>query len=192
MCKKLGIDAYEVAEGIGFDNRIGRAFLDSGIGWGGSCFPKDLKALVTWAEKESAKIIQSAIDVNDLQPLKLIKVLKKHIPDLKGKTIGVLGLAFKPNTDDIRDSRAIPIVEKLLKEKAIVRAYDPQAMENFKRIFPQVEYCSSLEEILTSDAILILTKWNEFKRLDYKGKIVIDGRKLEEAETAKVYEGVCW
>ena len=192
MCKKLGIDAYEVAEGIGFDNRIGRAFLDSGIGWGGSCFPKDLKALVTWAEKESAKIIQSAIDVNDLQPLKLIKVLKKHVPDLKGKTIGVLGLAFKPNTDDIRDSRAIPIVKKLLDEGALVKVYDPKAMEHFRKIFPDIEYCSSAQEILNSVAVLITTKWEEFKKLDYKENIVIDGRRLEEARNAKKYEGVCW
>lgn len=194
MCKKLGIDAYDVAEGMGFDKRIGRAFLDSGIGWGGSCFLKDLRALATWTgkKKEPAKIIQSAIDVNDLQPLKLIDVLKKHIPDFKCKTIGVLGLAFKPNTDDIRDSRAIPIVEKLLDEGALIKAYDPKAMENFKKIFPSIEYCSSAQEVLNSNAVLITTKWDEFKKLDYTGKIVIDGRRLEEAKNARKYEGVCW
>ena len=194
FCKKLDIDSYEVADGMGLDNRIGRAFLDSGIGWGGSCFPKDLHALLAWTkkEKEEAKIIESVIEVNDLQPLKLVDTLKKHLQKLNGKTIGVLGLSFKPNTDDIRDSRAIPIVEQLLKEKAVVKAYDPQAMENFKRTYPQIEYCLSAEEILISDAVLILTKWDEFRKLDYKGKLVIDGRKLEEAETAKTYEGVCW
>ncbi len=194
MCKKLGIDAYEVADGIGLDKRIGRAFLDSGIGWGGSCFPKDLRALVAWAkkEKEPAKIIESTINVNNLQPLKLINVLKKHISNLNGKTIGVLGLAFKPNTDDIRESRAIPIIEKLLDEAAFVKAYDPKAMEKFKKIFPSIEYCSSAQETLNSDAVLITTKWEGFKKLDYTGKIVIDGRRLEEAKNAKKYEGVCW
>jgi UDPglucose 6-dehydrogenase len=194
MCKKLGVDTHEVADGMGLDKRIGRAFLDSGIGWGGSCFPKDLHALLAWAkkEKEKSKIIESAIEVNNLQPLKLIELLKRHIPNLKGKTIGVLGLAFKPNTDDIRESRSIPIVEELLREEAHVEVYDPKAMENFKELCPQVEYCSSAEEVLNSDAILITTKWDEFKKLDYKGKIVIDGRRLKEAETARIYEGVCW
>ena len=194
MCKKLDIDSYEVADGMGLDNRIGRAFLDSGIGWGGSCFPKDLHALLAWAkkEKEEAKIIESAIEVNDLQPLKLIELLKKHIPNLNGKTIGVLGLSFKPNTDDIRESRAIPMIRKLLEDGAEVKAYDPKAMNNFEELYPQIEYCSSAEEVLNSDAILITTKWEEFKKLDYKGKIVIDGRKLKEAENAEIYEGVCW
>jgi UDPglucose 6-dehydrogenase len=194
FCKKLDIDSYEVADGMGLDNRIGRAFLDSGIGWGGSCFPKDLYALLAWTkkEKEEAKIIESAIEVNDLQPLKLIELLKKHIPNLNGKTIGVLGLSFKPNTDDIRESRAIPMIRKLLEDGAEVKAYDPKAMENFEELYPQIEYCSSAEEVLNSDAILITTKWEEFKKLDYKGKIVIDGRKLKETENAEIYEGICW
>ena len=195
MCKKLDIDTYEVAEGMGLDKRIGRAFLDSGIGWGGSCFPKDLDALISWAKRigEESNIISSVVEVNKKQPLKMIELLKKHVPKLKGKTVGVLGLAFKPNTDDIRESRAIPVVKQLLKEKAVVKAFDPKAMENFKKMFPQIKYCSSAEETLDSDAVLILTKWEEFKKLDYTEKIVIDGRRLLEAKnTAKIYEGVCW
>ena len=194
MCKSLGIDTYEVADGVGLDTRIGRAFLDSGIGWGGSCFPKDLDALNAWARKKGApaRITESVVKVNDLQPLRLIKILKKHIPNLKGKTIGLLGLAFKPKTDDIRESRAIPIVKQLLKEGAIVKAYDPKAMKNFKKIYPKINYCSSAKEALSSDAILITTTWEEFKKLNFKDKIVIDGRQLKEAKTAKVYEGVCW
>jgi len=186
MCKKLGVDAYEVADGIGLDRRIGRAFLDSGIGWG--------NALIAWARKtgDDHRIAKSATEVNDLQPLKLVELLKKHIPSLKGKTIGVLGLAFKPNTDDVRESRAIPIVGDLLRQGAQVKTYDPKAMENFKEFYPQIEYCSSADEVLKSDAVLITTKWDEFKTLDYNKKIVIDGRKLEEAETARIYEGVCW
>ena len=194
LCKTLGIDSYEVAQGVGYDKRIGRSFLDSGIGWGGSCFPKDLKALTNWAEKQGEKtyLINSAIEVNDIQPLKLIELLKKHIPNLNGKTIGILGLAFKPNTDDIRESRAIPIVKKLIKENTTIKVYDPKAMENFKKIFPNIIYCSKPKDVLESDAVLITTRWAEFKKLDFKENIVIDGRRLEEAKKAEVYEGVCW
>lgn len=194
ICKKLGIDTYKVAEGIGYDKRIGRAFLDAGIGWGGSCLLKDTKALIVKAKEtgEKPRILENVIEVNELQPLKLIEMLKKNIPKLEGKNIGLLGLAFKPNTDDVRESRAIPIVKHLLKEKANVLAFDPKAMKNFKKIYPQIKYCNSAKEILNSDALLILTKWEEFKDLDYKGKIVIDGRRLEETKTARIYEGVCW
>ncbi len=194
MCKKLEIDTYEVSEGMGLDKRIGRPFLDSGIGWGGSCFPKDTEALVTWAkkEKQTTKIIESTINVNNLQPLKLVELLKKHIPNLKDKKIGILGLAFKPNTDDIRYSRAIPIIKELIQNGAHIKAYDPKAIKNFKKIFPEIEYCTSATETLESDAVLITTKWEEFKKLDFKEKIVIDGRRLKEAENAKIYEGVCW
>ena len=194
ICKKLKIDAYEVADGIGLDKRIGRAFLDSGIGWGGSCFPKDLQAFLNWSKEkdEYVKILESTIEVNDIQPLKLVELLKKHIPDLKGKTIGILGLAFKPETDDIRESRVIPIVGRLLKEGAAIKAYDPKAMKNFEELYPQIEYCSSARDVLDSDAVLITTRWDDFKKLDYKGKIVIDGRRLKEAEKARIYEGVCW
>ncbi len=194
LCKKLGIDTYEVATGMGLDSRIGRPFLDSGIGWGGSCFPKDVDALITWAVeiKEPTRIIERVKEVNTDQPLRLVKILQKHIPRLKGKTIGILGLAFKPDTDDIRDSRAIPIVKELLKKGAVIKAYDPQAMDNFKTLFPTIEYCRSATDVLSSDAVLIITKWDVFKTLDYRGKIVIDGRRLNEAKTAKIYEGVCW
>lgn len=194
LCKKLGIDTYEVATGMGFDTRIGRPFLDSGIGWGGSCFPKDVDALIAWAKeiKEPAKIIESTKDVNTVQPLRLVKILQNHIPKLKGKTIGILGLSFKPNTDDIRDSRAIPIIKELLKNGARIKAYDPKAMENFKVLYPTIEYCSSAGEVLSADAILIVTKWKEFTTLNYQGKIVIDGRRIEQAKNAQIYDGVCW
>jgi UDPglucose 6-dehydrogenase len=194
MCKKMGINTYEVADGIGLDKRIGRAFLDSGIGWGGSCFPKDMDALISWYKKENEapEIIQSTVKINEQQPLRLIKLLKKHIPKLEEKTIGILGLAFKPNTDDIRESRTIPIVKELIKQGAKIKAYDPKAMNNFKKIYPQIQYCSSANEVLQSDAVLITTKWDEFKKLDYTGKTVIDGRRIDEAKKAKKYEGVCW
>jgi UDPglucose 6-dehydrogenase len=194
LCKHLGIDTYEVASGMGLDSRIGRPFLDSGIGWGGSCFPKDVDALIAWSKeiKEPTRIIKSVKEVNTDQPLRLVKILQKHIPRLKGKTIGILGLAFKPDTDDIRDSRAIPIVKELLRKGAHIKAYDPQAIDNFKTLYPTIEYCTKATDVLSSDAILITTKWKEFTTLDFQGKIVIDGRKITQAKNAKIYEGVCW
>ena len=195
MCKKLNIDTYEVADGMGLDKRIGRAFLNSGIGWGGSCFPKDVNALVNWANKNniSADINTSTIKVNDKQPLKMIELLKKHVLKLKGKTIGVLGLAFKPNTDDIRETRAFVIIDELIKNGSKIKAYDPLAMDNFRKKYPNINYTINAEEVLESDVILIVTEWDEFKNLNYTNKIVIDGRRIKKAEKeAKIYEGACW
>lgn len=195
ICKELDIDVYDVADGMGRDKRIERSFLNAGIGWGGSCFPKDTKALCSWAKKEkiSNTLINSVITVNDEQPLQLIKILKKYIPNLENKKIGVLGLAFKPDTDDIRDSRSIPLIQKLLEEKVEVIAYDPKAMKHFKKIFPQIKYCDSADQALETDTVIIATAWDEFKQLNYTDKLVIDGRRMLEAKkTAKTYEGVCW
>jgi UDPglucose 6-dehydrogenase len=193
ICKKMDIDTYEVAEGIGLDKRIGREFLNSGLGFGGSCFPKDVRALIAKAEelKEDPKLLKEVMALNERQPLKEIDILKKHLPDIKGKTIGVLGLAFKADTDDIRESRTIPIVKILLEEGALVKAHDPQAKENFKQLFPKINYCQP-EEVLNSDAILILTNWKEFEKLNYKGKLVLDGRRVLKAKEADKYEGICW
>lgn len=200
ICKKLGVDSWKVFEGVGLDHRISPHFFRTGIGWGGSCFPKDVKALIRKAEEvgEEPIILKAVVEVNERQPLKLIELLKKHVPELRGKTIGVLGLAFKPNTDDVRETRAYIIVKKLLGEGARVVAYDPKAMGNFKRFYPDVgdriEYAKSGEDVLkATDVILIVTEWPEFEKLDYSGKIVIDGRRVRKAEeTARVYEGVCW
>jgi UDPglucose 6-dehydrogenase len=169
--------------------------LNAGIGWGGSCFPKDTKALRAWADKEgiSNEMISGTIKTNESQPLQLIKILKKHMPDLSGKTVGVLGLAFKPDTDDIRDSRSIPLVDTLVNEGANVKAFDPKAMDNFKKLFSDISYCDSAKQVLDADAVLIATAWEEFEKLDYSGKLVIDGRRmLKVKESAKNYEGVCW
>ena len=200
ICKKLGIDSWKVFEGVGLDHRISPYFFRTGIGWGGSCFPKDVRALIRKAEElgEDPIILKAVMEVNERQPLKMIELLKKHVPELKGKTVGVLGLAFKPNTDDVRETRAYIIIKKLLEEGAHVIAYDPKAMENFKRFYPDVgekiEYAGSAEEVLEkSGVILIVTEWDEFEKLDYSGKIVIDGRRIWAAEkTARIYEGVCW
>lgn len=194
ICKKMNVDVYEVAEGMGYDKRIGRDFLNAGIGWGGSCFPKDTNALISKARElgEQPIILENVVKVNEQQPLKLLELLKKHINNLEGKEIGVLGLAFKAGTDDIRESRSIPIIRQLLKEKAIVKAYDPKAMENFRALFPSINYCNP-SEILVSDAVLILTDWKEFESLNFDGKLVIDGRRLEKARNgSNIYEGICW
>ena len=192
ICKNLGIDTYEVARGMGFDDRIGKSFLNAGIGFGGSCLPKDLKMLMARARESGYKpaILEDVLNLNDAQAVKLVEVLKKHVR-LKGAVIGLLGLAFKPETDDVRDSRAIKIVEALLEEGAAVKACDPMAVENFRKLFPQVEYVSK-EEVLNTDAVLIVTEWEEFNNLDYKGKIVIDGRRVLKAKEARIYEGICW
>lgn len=195
MCKALGIDSYEVFKAVGMDRRINPSFFRSGIGFGGSCFPKDVRALIAKIEETGldSKILKSAIEVNEEQPLRMIELLKRHLPHLSGAKIGVLGLAFKPGTEDIRESRAIVLIQKLIEEGAEVFAYDPKAAENFKAIFPQISYAESPRDVLDADAVLIATEWKEFEELDFKGKLVIDGRRIERARReAAVYEGVCW
>ncbi len=192
MCKQLGIDAYDVAKGMGFDDRIGNKFLNAGIGFGGSCLPKDLQMLIAKAKEINyhPRILEEILRLNDEQAARVIDLLKKHVP-LQDAVIGLLGLAFKSGTDDVRDSRAIGIVEALLQEGARVRAYDPLAADNFRKLFPQIEYVTR-EEVLNSAAIVIVTEWEEFNNLDYRGKIVIDGRRIAKAREAKIYEGICW
>ncbi|MGA2162804.1 MAG: UDP-glucose/GDP-mannose dehydrogenase family protein [Methanoregula sp.] len=194
LCKDLGIDSYEVFEGVGLDERINPHFFRSGIGFGGSCFPKDVKALIAYADSKGvpSRILSAVMALNEDQPKRLVALLKKHIR-LQGKTIGILGLSFKPDTDDIRESRAIPVIRHLRKAGASVIAYDPMAMENFRQVIPDITYADSASEVLSADAVLIVTEWKEFESLDYHGKLVIDGRRLEKAQKeAAVYEGVCW
>jgi len=194
LCKKMGIDSYDVFQGVGMDTRIGPHFFRSGIGFGGSCFPKDVQALIAHARAvgEETRILNAVIQTNNEQPGKLINLLKKHVYPA-GKTIGILGLAFKPDSDDVRESRAIPIITDLLNEGASVLAYDPVAMENFRPLFPSITYAKTAGEVLKCDTILIVTEWKEFEDLDYKNRIVIDGRRIAKAiDEAAIYEGVCW
>jgi UDPglucose 6-dehydrogenase len=194
LCKELDIDSFAVFEGVGLDTRINPKFFRTGIGFGGSCFPKDVKALIAHARTRGvqSRVLSSVMKLNDDQPKRMVTLLKKHL-NPKGHTIGILGLSFKPDTDDIRESRAVPVIKLLKKAGAIVRVYDPVAMENFKREFPHLQYARSASGILDSDAILIVTEWKEFESLDYHGKLVIDGRRIEKArKEAAVYEGVCW
>ena len=194
MCKKLGINTFDVFKGVGLDHRVNPEFFRAGVGFGGSCLPKDVRALIFQAKKldQTPKMLQAVIDVNEKQPEKMIELLKKHMP-LEGKKIGVLGLAFKPDTDDIRESGAITVVDMLIKNGAKVVAFDPEAMDNFKEMFSQIEYVDSAEEVLAADAVLTVAEWKEFKDLDFTNKIVIDGRGIDKAKKeAAMYEGVCW
>jgi UDPglucose 6-dehydrogenase len=199
ICKKLGIDTYEVMEAVGKDYRISPRFLNSGAGFGGSCFPKDVKALIGKAKEigYSPALLESVIAVNEKQPLLMTEILQKKIGNVENKKIAVLGLAFKNDTDDIRESRAIPVIAELLRLGAKVSAYDPMATENMKKVFPAISYFEEAGEALKgADACLIMTEWDEFKQLDsefnnMKEKIVIDGRRIIKAKNI-IYEGLCW
>jgi UDPglucose 6-dehydrogenase len=194
ICKAVGVDSQEVFQGVGMDSRINPSFFGCGIGFGGSCFPKDLKALIHFSKSVGIRplILDAVVETNELQPEKLIHLLRNHI-DIQGKKIGVLGLSFKPDTDDVRESRAIPVIRSLLREGSEIIAYDPKAMENFRMIFPNITYAESPEEVLQADAILILTEWKEFESLDYKRKLVVDGRRISGIRNkAGIYEGICW
>jgi UDPglucose 6-dehydrogenase len=201
ICKRLGIDTYKVMEGVGLDARISPYFLNSGLGFGGSCFPKDVKALIGKASDVNyePKLLKTVLMVNDDQPSMLMALLKKHVPNLKNKRIAVLGLAFKNDTDDIRESRAIPVIGALLADGARVAAYDPMAAEHMKKVYPNIEYFKSADEALNgADACIIATEWAEFKKLNgqfskMKRPVVIDGRKMVDPKGKDIiYEGLCW
>jgi UDPglucose 6-dehydrogenase len=197
ICKDLGIDVYEVMKGAGLDARIGPLFLNAGAGFGGSCFPKDVSALVALAQEtgEDPILLKSVLAVNKQQPHRMITLLEKRIGALTGRRIAVLGLAFKDNTDDVRDSRAIPVIQELLQEGARVAAYDPMAIPNMQRLFPAIEYCSSAAGALTgADGCLVMTEWPEFSELDKEfdlmaHPVIIEGRRILSRRRV---EGICW
>ena len=186
MCEELGADVIEVALGMGYDKRIGHAFLDAGLGWGGSCFPKDVKALAHMAVLHGTQpqLLQAVMDINRNQRRRVIYKLRKALDTLDDKVIGVLGLSFKPNTDDIREAPALEVIHLLQNEGAIIHAYDPQAMENVAQALPRIILCKDPYEVAQgADALLLATEWNEFKQLDFerifglmKQPILMDGR----------------
>ena len=192
LCELLGADVHDVAKGMGLDNRIGRKFLHPGPGYGGSCFPKDTNAIYNLAKKKGyeLKIIGSTITVNHQQRARMFEKIKAGMGDLKGKTIAVLGLAFKPNTDDMRDAPSIDIINNLLKEGARVKAFDPVAVPNAKKIMPDVEYCKeTYETVKDADALVFMTEWNQFRSLDMskiksllKQPVVFDLRNIYEPD----------
>ncbi len=192
ICEKLGADVKEVAAGMGMDKRIGRAFLDAGIGFGGSCFPKDVKAITWMAEINGChpQLLRAVMDINRDQRRQVLQKLRELLGTIHGKTIGVWGLAFKPNTDDIREAPAFDIIRLLQIEGAHVRAYDPVAMENAQRSLKNVAFCQDAYSVAEgADAVVLITEWNEFKQLDLtrvaasmKEKVFVDGRNIYEPE----------
>jgi len=189
ICDAVGADVIQVIKGMGSDSRIGRAFLNAGLGYGGSCFPKDSSALVRTAEKAGVnfKVLKAVMDVNKEQPMLFVDRLRVAMDgSFKGKKIGILGLAFKPNTDDMRDAKSVEIIGKLLAEGAEIQAYDPIAIENTKRIFPHICYTENAYDTAEgADALMIVTEWNEFKLLNMeriksvmKTPLLFDGRNV--------------
>ncbi|MFA7283578.1 MAG: UDP-glucose/GDP-mannose dehydrogenase family protein [Candidatus Omnitrophota bacterium] len=190
ICEKVGADVKEVAEGIGMDNRIGRHFLKAGIGYGGSCFPKDLEAFIRIADKlgYDFKILKAVGAVNREQGLLALQKIRDALWITKGKTIAVLGLAFKPDTDDLRNSPGIELVKSLLQEGARVKVYDPKAMKKAAAILKKAVFCKdAYRAAAAADCLVIATEWNEFKELDFarlkkklKRPLIIDGRNIYE------------
>jgi UDPglucose 6-dehydrogenase len=192
ICEALGADVTEVSRGMGLDKRIGPSFLDAGLGWGGSCFPKDVKALEHMAVLHGTQpqLLQAVMEINRNQRRRAVMKLRKSLGSLNEKTIGILGLAFKPNTDDIRESPALEIIHLLQNEGAHVKAYDPQAEETASKVISNVKLCENAYEVAEgADALVLATMWNEFKQLDFsriykimKHPILLDGRNLWDAE----------
>lgn len=171
LCDLFGADVRDVARGMGMDTRIGPFFLHPGPGFGGSCFPKDARALIALARDAGyeLRIVKATLEVNEDQKASCLQRIKLLVPDLKGKLIAILGLSFKPETDDIREAPSLKIIADLLEAGASVKAYDPAAMEAARRLFPQVEYCQDeYEAARSSNALVIVTEWNQFRGLDLK------------------------
>ncbi len=207
ICEKFGADVTVVARGMGLDHRISPHFLRAGCGFGGSCFPKDVKALIHTGKSagEEPKLLEAVIEVNERQKLKPVEKLLKHVPDLRGKTVAVWGLAFKPETDDMREAPSIPIIKRLLELGATVKAYDPVALENAGRVLSdEIEKFGNRLKLVEdkysalegADALILVTEWEEFKDVDFdklKGKVVVDGRNLWEPSVMKqicTYESI--
>jgi len=198
VCKELGVDAYDVFDAVGLDDRISAQFLRSGLGWGGSCFPKDVDAVRAVARDQGyePELLNAVVAVNDLQPRRMVDLLADHVnPD--GARVAVLGVAFKPGTDDVRGSRAMDLVGHLRDRGAEVVAYDPVATDNARETYPDVTYADSAVDALAgADAAMVATEWPEFDGLDYSGmarKVVVDGRRIDiDQDELDVYEGLTW
>ena len=205
ICKELGVDAYEVADAIGLDDRISEQFLQSGAGWGGSCFPKDVAAIISAAEEAGydPAVLNAAVEVNDRQPERLVDLLADHLTahrdeGFEDAEIAVLGLAFKPGTDDMRNSRAIPVIHDLQARGATVTAYDPVATDNAPNYVDDVTYADSAAAALEgADGAVVVTDWDEFAALEeafdaMTTPIVVDGRRIIERREGIIYEGLTW
>jgi UDPglucose 6-dehydrogenase len=204
ICEALGADVKEVAAGMGYDSRIGRQMLDAGLGYGGSCFPKDVKALAYMAAEKGRhpQLLRAVMDINDDRRRMAILHLQEMVGEFRGKTVGLLGLSFKPNTDDMRDAPAVTLAQKLLAHGATVRAYDPVAMDIARAILPDVEMMRDPYALAEGcDALMVITEWNEFKQLDLnriyglmRRPVIFDGRNIydlrEMANLGFHYRGV--
>ena len=188
LCEKVGADVHIVAKTMGSDGRISPKFLHPGPGFGGSCFPKDTSALVSMAQNKNVpmRTIQAAIETNAHQKKRMVKKLQALTGDFSGLTIGILGLAFKSKTDDVRESASLEMVGSLLKAGAQVKAYDPEANTSFAKFYPQITYCKTWEEsVKDTDAVVVMTEWNEFRTMDaktlknlMKSPIILDTRNI--------------
>jgi len=197
LSEKVGADVEKVLEGVGLDARIGRSFLYPGVGYGGSCFPKDVKALIAIGKEYGYDftLLKATDAINDEARVHFIEKIQNYFHgNLQGKTIAVLGLSFKPDTDDMRFAPSITVIEALVKEGAHVVAYDPVAMENAKKVLPQeVVYVQSAYDAVTdADAVAVITEWNEFRQLDMvklakglKERVLFDGRNIYDPQTMK-------
>jgi UDPglucose 6-dehydrogenase len=195
LCERMGADVHHVAKAMGLDGRIGKKFLHPGPGYGGSCFPKDTRALSRMAQEKgySFRILDSVIRVNEEQKKRMVGKIQEKMGDLRGKTIGILGLAFKPNTNDIRESSAMVIIGDLLAMGAKVKAFDPAAIDEAKAVLPEVEYGRDPYDVADgSDALVLVTEWNQFRRLDLqriktllKTPIFIDLRNVYDPDQMK-------
>jgi UDPglucose 6-dehydrogenase len=195
LCERVGADVHHVARAMGLDGRIGKKFLHPGPGYGGSCFPKDTRALSKMAHERgyAFKILDSVIEVNEEQKQRMVDKIKEKTGDLRGKTIGILGLSFKPNTSDIRESPSITIIKGLLAMGAKVKAFDPAAMEEAKIVLPELELGEDAYDVAQgADALVLVTEWNQFRRLDLlriksllKNPIFIDLRNVYDPDQMK-------
>ena len=198
ICEQLGADVKEVATGMGYDKRIGHYFLDAGVGYGGSCFPKDVKALAHMATTHGThpQLLKAVMDINQYQRIHVVQKLRDVLGrNMKGKVIGLLGLAFKPNTDDMRESPAAEIARALLRENAKVKGYDPAAMGVVGKLIPDLQLSKDPYDLAKEcDALILMTEWNEFKHLDMqqikslmRQPVFIDGRNLYDPNRMQAY-----
>ncbi len=195
ICERCGADVEQVAEGMGLDPRIGRSFLNAGVGYGGYCFPKDLDAFIHIAEQlgYDYELLKAVRSINEHQKRSFVEKVRKALWVVKGKTIGVLGLSFKPNTDDMRFAPALDIIEYLQGEGATIKAFDPQAMKEAEHLLPKVKMCKDPYEVARgADCLAVLTEWNEFKELDFKRikklmrqPLIVDGRNVYDPKRVR-------
>ncbi|WP_322488578.1 UDP-glucose/GDP-mannose dehydrogenase family protein [Chloroflexus sp.] len=202
ICERLGADVREVARGMGADKRIGPHFLEAGVGYGGSCFPKDVLALYHMAASAGChpQLLQAVMDINSDARKRFVKKVETALGDLTGRLIGVLGLSFKPNTDDMREAPSVDIINALLKKGARVKAYDPVAMPRAEELLPTVTFTATAYDVAKdADALLLVTEWNEFKQLDWerikrymRQPVVIDGRNLYDPREMRSLGFIYW